>query len=594
MFIEKYNYKNNMYYRLVENIKYVSKNDGKTRYQKKLILSLGNANKYPFSFEEIRNNFKNGIAIIPELEPYISTEDFRVNITLNKNDNIEIKNVGYLILNNIFNELKIDQVFTLEKSRKNLGYDALGLAKILVFDRVLKPSSKVKTFENKDIFLSNITTTKDFRKIYEVLDIFNIRKNKIINTINKNIESKIGRKHDFYYYDVTNYYFETDKKDDDVFDEEGNVISKGLRKPGVSKERRKEPIIQMGMFLDSNSIPISYEMFSGNTLDKQTLSPTLNDKSLDIKGKKILIVGDRGMVNVGNELEIINSGNDYLFARGVRQSNKEIKNWVLDNDGYISKSESFKYKSSIIERKVLDKKTNTMVSIKEKVLSFWSRKYYEKEKKEKETFIETLNKYIENPNSIPAGQKKGLDKYIIVEQVNPKTGEIIKTKELKRINMKKIEEESKYLGYYLINSSDKTINDLEMIRIYKGLTQIENCFRITKSELKARPVYCRKPEHIKGHFLVCYIALTIMRILQNKVSRYINKKDVNVWNEGISSSKLQSILKEFNTSIIKGWCLFEDKKEDKQLITLLNALGIDFKFNILKENEIKEKLKFAL
>ncbi|WP_067143604.1 IS1634 family transposase, partial [Oceanivirga salmonicida] len=532
MYFERYKSRGNSYYRLSENMKL--EKDGKTKVVKRLIKSFGNSNKYEYSFEEIRENFKNGIALIPGLEPYIDLNG-KILLNLNKNDRAVVKNIGYLILNQIFNELGLSQIFTLEKSRKNLKYDVLGLAKLLVFNRILKPSSKIKTFENKDIFLSNITSSKDFREIYDVLDLFHSKKDKIINSMNKNIESKIGRKYDFLYYDVTNYYFEIDKKNEDVIDEEtGEVIECGLRKLGVSKERRKDPIIQMGMFLDNNSIPVSYELFSGNTLDKKTLAPILNGTS-EFKNKKILFVADRGMINGGNELNVTRLGNDYLFAKGVRQCNKKIKKWVIDEFDYEIKNNGFKYKSKIVERNVKDTDSNKMIKIKEKMLAFWSKKYYEKELAEKKSFIETLNKYIENPSSIPAGKKKGLDKYIVTIQVDKKTGEILNTKEIKQINMKKLEEEQKYLGYYTLITSDLEMKEDEMLRIYRGLTQIENCFRITKSELETRPVYCSTKEHIKGHFLVCYIALTIMRIIQNKVSKMENKKDINVWSEGISS-----------------------------------------------------------
>lgn len=581
MFLEKYKNRDKFYYRLVENMKYIS--NGKTKYQKKLILFLGETSKYPYSFEELRSNFKNGIALIPELKPYVSRDDFKININLNAYDNVQVKNVGFLLLNELFNKLGLAQIFTLEKSRKKINYDLLGLARLLVFNRILKPTSKIKTFEDKDMFLSDITSSKDFREIYNVLDVFNSRKDKIINTINKNIENSIGRKYDMVYYDVTNYYFEIDKNDE-----------QGLRKQGVSKERRKDPIIQMGMFLDNNSIPVSYELFKGNTLDKQTLTPVLNNANPNLKDKKILIVADRGMVNGSNELNIVKDGNDYLFAKGIRQSNKEIKKWATDENGYTVLSSNFKYKSRIVERKVLDKESNKMVVIKEKVLSFWSRKYYEKEKNERDSFIEILQKYIDDPSSIPAGKKKGLDKYILVKHIDKKTGDKVNVKEIKLINTKKLEQEKEYLGYYMLVTSQLDIDEIKMIESYRGLTQIENCFRITKSELKTRPVFCRTEEHIKGHFLICYIALTMMRILQYKVASKLENKNINVWSEGISSKNLQRVLKEFNTTIVDGWCMFENKSEDKELTKLLKSLGIDFKFNITKESSIKERLKFSL
>ena len=263
--------------------------------------------------------------------------------------------------------------------------------------------------------------------------------------------------------------------------------------------------------------------------------------------KNILIVADRGMISGSNEVHILKEGNDYLFAKSIRKSKKEIKDWVLDEADYISnEAETFKSKSKIIEIQTRDE-NGTIHKTKEKILAYWSRDFYQKELSEKQKFIETLEKYAEAPATIPNNRKRGLDKYIITTQVNKETGEILKTKEIREVNLDKLEKENKLMGYYILATSRLEMPDDEMLSTYKGLTKIENCFRILKTNLETRPVYVRTEAHINAHFLICFIALTMMRILQNRIliNNKIEKK-IKVWDEGISSHKVQEALKKFN------------------------------------------------
>lgn len=578
MFLEKYIKDNNTYIKLSENTKYIK--DGKIKYKKKTVLSLGNEKKLPVSFEELRDNFKKGIALIPELEKFLPNE---IQINLNITDNTQYieKNVGYILLNKIFDQLGITNVLTLEKSRKNIKYDVLGLTKLLVFERFLNPCSKYKTFNQKDIFLEDITKSNDYREIYSTLDILNSKASQILNVMNKNIEKTISRDKSLIFYDVTNYYFEIEKNDED-----------GLRKVGVSKENRKQPIVQMGMFLDKNSIPISYELHSGNTLDSLTLKPSMQKYIDKYDLKNILIVADKGLCSGGNEIHIKENGNDYLFAKSVKKANKEMKEWILDESDYVTiKEGNFKYKYKILKRFATTNGGKIKKELEEKVLVYWSKSFYEREKKEKEKFIETLKKYSENPNSIPSRKAKGLEKYIKTEQVDKKTGEVLKTKEIRSVNLEKIEKENELMGYYLLSTSKLDMDSIDMINTYKGLTKIENCFRITKSELEARPVYVRTKEHINAHFLICFIALLMMRIIQYKIFQKEEKK-YRVWSEGLSAARVQECLNEFKVAILDDKCIFKEPNEDLKL--LLDKLEISFDFRICKSHEVSKKLKFSL
>ena len=578
MFLEKYVKDNNVYVKLSENTKYIK--DGKTKYKKRTVLSLGNEKKLPVSFQELRESYKNGVALIPELEKFLPGE---VKISLNINDSTQYieKNVGYLLLNRMFDQLGISNVITLEKSRKNIKYDILGLTKLLVFERFLNPCSKYRTFTKKDMFLGDVTKSSDYREIYAALDVLDNKAPQIMNIMNRNIERTITRDKSLIFYDVTNYYFETDRNDED-----------GIRKAGVSKENRKQPVVQMGLFLDRNSIPIAYDLHPGNTLDSLTLKPSMQKYIDRYDLENILIVADRGLCSGGNEIYIKEQGNDYLFARSVRKASKEMKEWILDQEDYVTnESGSFKYKYRLLKRIATADGGKTRKEIEEKVLVYWSKSFYERELKEKERFIETLRKYSENPNSIPSRKAKGLEKYIKREQVDKKTGEILKTREQRSIDLEKIEKEDEMMGYYLLSTSKTEMNPSDMINTYKGLTKIENCFRITKSELEARPVFVRKKEHINAHFLICFISLVMMRIIQYKLFQK-EEKEFRVWSEGLSARKIQESLKEFKVAVLDDRCIFREMNEDLQL--LLDRLEIPFDFKVCKVHEISRKLKFSL
>lgn len=578
MFLEKYVKDNNTYVKLSENTKYIK--DGKIKYKKRTVLSLGNEKKLPVSFEELRNNFKNGIALVPELEKFLPDE---IQISLNITDDTQYheKNVGYILLNKIFDQLGITGVLTLEKSRKNIRYDILGLTKLLVFERFLSPCSKYRTFKQKDMFLEDIAKSNDYREIYSALDVLNDKAAQIINIMNRNIEKSITRDKSLVFYDVTNYYFEIDKNDEE-----------GLRKKGVSKENRKQPIVQMGMFLDKNSIPIAYELHPGNTLDSLTLKPGMQKYIDKYDLKNILIVADKGLCSGGNEIHIKEHGNDYLFAKSVRKADKGMKEWILDESGYVTiNGGNFKYKSRILKRVATSDGGKVKKELEEKVLVYWSRSFYEKEVKEKEKFMETLKKYSEDPNSIPSRKAKGLERYIRTEQADKKTGEILKTKEIRSIDLEKIEKENELMGYYLLSTSKLDMEQTDMINTYKGLTKIENCFRITKSELEARPVYVRKGGHINAHFLICFIALFMMRVIQYKLFQK-EGKEFKVWSEGLSAKRIQESLNDFKVAILDDKCIFKEASEDLKF--LLDSLEIAFDFKICKTHEVSRKLKFSL
>lgn len=442
---------------------------------------------------------------------------------------IELKNIVFLFLQSIYNSLEIYDLLREIKSNSKIEYDLNGLTKLLVFERIIDPQSKKKTFENKDKFLFQIVDSNDINQIYRTLDVLIENSKKIQNRMNTKIKnSSIGRNTSLTYYDVTNYFFETMYGDEDVYeldenneiikDENGEpiIVKKGFRKKGVSKENSKGSIVQMGLFIDNNGIPVSHKLFPGNTQDKTTFKDVLENDIDEMNLGKIITVADNGMNTQENKYLIVEKGNGYIVSKSVKKSWKSQRDWALEDKDYTyiknnSNEVVFKYKSRVNEITLTYKNedgTKSKKIIKEKEIIYWSKKHYEKELHQNKKSIEYLESCKENPDKLKDKQRKSQE-YIKVLDIDKKTGEVIKTDKLIVFLDEKLEKYKETLGYYSIVTSEINEDDKEIINRYHGLSRIEDSFRIIKSDLEGRPVYVWTEEPIKVHFLICFISLTI-------------------------------------------------------------------------------------
>ena len=433
-----------------------------------------------------------------------------------------------------------------------------------------------------------VTESTDWHEIYKCLDELDKKSEAIQKRMNQKLTGPTGKRGEITYYDVTNYFFEIEQNDDDAFDEHGVLIKKGLRKKGVCKNNRKTPIVQMGMFLDEHGIPVSYHLFPGNTLDQATLRPAMKKTIDQYNLKKIIIVADRGLTSNKNLAHIKDQAHGYVFSKSIKKCAKLERTWVLDQEGYSSNKEgSFKVKSKIVTKKIKDK-NGKEVEVKEKVICYWSKKFYMRELKENESFLATLQKYIDQPSSIKS-EKGKLKKFIDETAVDGETGEILNPRTLRSINIAKAQEFNDLMGYYMIVTSEIDRPDEEIIDTYRGLTRIEDSFRIIKSDLKARPIYVSLEEHINAHFLVCFIALVMMRLIQNKIveATGASTKSAFDWEAGLSAKRIQTALKEYSAiEIPQGYFLTTKATEDLKTIT--RALGIEKDLRIPTLSELKQ------
>ena len=569
--------------------------------QKKFVLkNLGPLSKFddgkPNFLKRFREKFKNGEIDFDGITYYSNLPTKRTFEIDNEMNYIKLKNIGFLFLQSIYNSLGIYDLLREIKSNSKIEYDLNGLTKLMIFERILDPQSKKKTFENKDKYLFQIADSNDINQIYRTLDVLSENSKKIQNRMNTKIKnSSIGRNTSLTYYDVTNYFFETMYGDEDTYELDENneiiknengepiIVKKGFRKKGVSKENSKGPIVQMGLFIDNNGIPVSHKLFPGNTQDKTSFKNVLENDVDEMNLGKIVVVADNGMNTQENKYLIVDKNNGYIVSKSVKKSWKSQREWALEEKDYTyvknaSNEIVFKYKSRIKEITLTYKNENGIKSkkvIKEKEIIYWSKKHYEKELHQNKKFIEYLESCKENPDKLKDKQRKSQE-YIKVLNIDKKTGEVIKTNKLIIFLDEKLEKYKETLGYYSIVTSEIDEDDKEIINRYHGLSRIEDSFRIIKSDLEGRPIYVWTEEHIKAHFLICFIALTIIRIIQYKILKYENKSTLNVdgWEQGITADKIKQALNNFKACSDKnGTCLISTP--DVQIEKIVKSLGIE-------------------
>lgn len=417
------------------------------------------------------------------------------------------KNFGYAALSKIYHELDLDSFLRNRQRYSKEEYDANAIMKLLVYSRLLYPASKKKTHENRDKFFDKFDFSLD--DVYRSLSFFNKHGDSLQLWLHERIKERYKRNTDLVYYDVTNYYFEIDEQDD-------------FRRNGVSKEHRPDPIVQMGLFVDTNGIPINYRLFPGNNPDKTTLIPALGKIQRDYSLGRIIVVADKGLTTGDNIWYILSAKNGYVLSYSVRGSDQKFQEYVLDERGYTDKGDDYKIKSRLCPREIwVTSKNGKKIkkTVHEKQIVFYSTKYAEKAKQDRKAAILKAKDLIKNPAKYNKSTTYGAAKYVKNLTFDAQTGEVLESaKQLLSFDEEKLREEEKFDGYYAILTSEYKEPDERVIDIYRGLWKIEESFKITKSDFESRPVYLSLKEHIDAHFLTCFISLVIVRILEYRLN----------------------------------------------------------------------------
>ena len=396
MYIECINNNGSKYLRLAQS-KYVSRNG--VPYSKKIVLlnigPLANFNDgKPDYLNRLKESFKNGNPLIPALKSFVDhktiLESYDISFKQGDFDCIgHNKLFANALIERIMEEIGVTSFVGKYKAQTNYEFDLMGFVRLLIYGRILNPASKIATVNQNSDYYSEVIKDVYEYNVYDTLSFLYDYKDKLINWVNSRLINKFSRTTNVIYYDVTNFFFETEEPDEDIYDEDGD-ITKGLRQFGVSKEHRRQQIVQMGLFMDEQGIPISIETFPGNTLDHLTLKDALKKSINDLNLDRYILVGDPGMYRGDNSYYLINQNNGYIISKSIEKTNKIEKEWIFNQDGYIQISKDFKYKSQTIKRKV--KANNELKDITEKVVVYFSKKFYDKQIHENKSFLEFIEK----------------------------------------------------------------------------------------------------------------------------------------------------------------------------------------------------------
>ena len=514
--------------------------------------------------DDLKKEYEDPISHFKKIAKQKSDDEIREYTIKNLNtkliDNVDSrKNLGYVILKYIYNELNIPSFFKDKNKKLKVEYSLNDIFKLLVFSRILYPNSKLATYNNKNIFFDTFEFSKD--DMYHSFDYFSSYKDELLTLLWNSTKEKYNRDTSISYYDTTNYYFEISYNDEDELNDKGEVIKKGQRKKGPSKEHRKTPIIQMGLLMDKNAIPMYYDLFPGNESEKLQMRPTLKKTKAKFGIERTIIVADRGQNTSDNTVFIAGKNDDvhnnhdgYVYGQSILGADKEFKTWALKQDdfiydkiydeqgnlvtysdvkkdkdgkiiGYEDKPVIFKHKSRVYAKKVQikkDGKRNVTYRIYQKQMIYYSKKYADRQKHLREVAVEKAKDLIKNPGKYTQATSYGCTKYIGNIYFDNETGEVKEGFDLS-LKIEKIKEEEKYDGYYSIVTSEKNLSDKELRDIYKSLWKIEESFKITKSELETRPVFVWTDESIETHFLSCFVSLLIIRLLEQRLDyKYSN------------------------------------------------------------------------
>lgn len=422
------------------------------------------------------------------------------------------KTYGWKLFEPMFERLGIEKAILETVGDRNKATQLKTLLELLVYQRILNPGSKLTTLNRQAEMFGDWRI--DENALYRSLSTLAETKERIQQEVHRSITETTGRTGTLVFYDVTNYYFDIDFNDPDTVDDVTGEVVQGLRKRGPCKAHSGNPIVQMGLFMDSAGIPISYQLFRGNFTDPVTYLPAIEQVKKQFGLERIIVVADKAMNSKTNVSKTHQNQDGWLFSqkhRGMQGSSKEIQTFILDHHGWeFNETETFASKSMIRKRTLADK-----TIIDEKVLVTWNKKYADREKTRRDGAVEYAAK-LTDAELFRQTSKRGGKKYLELTYLDKATGEIMPYSPLIQLNLEQIAFDEQFDGVNVLVTSETTMTDEEMIETYGQLYLIEDCFRVTKTELNAKPVYVRLETHIEAHFLSCFLALVLIRLIQHR------------------------------------------------------------------------------
>lgn len=428
-----------------------------------------------------------------------------------KKDEQNLYNCGYLFLEKLYYELGINKICENISNKYKFEYDLNNILSRLIYGRIIFPTSKLATYELSRKFIEQ--PNFELHDIYRALEVISKENEYIQSELYKNSLKVSKRNTSVLYYDCTNYFFETEQEE-------------GLKQYGPSKEHRPNPIVQMGMFMDGNGIPLAFNITPGNTNEQITLTP-LEEKILDdFKLSKFIVCTDAGLASNANRK--FNNKNDRAFitTQSIKKLKKHLKNWALTPTGWnlsgdlkeydISKLEETEESKEFYKNKIFYKERWIKEDgLEQKLVITYSLKYKNYQRRIRNNQVERAKNAIEkNSTKLDKYNQNDYKRFVTKTSVT-KDGEVAENKILS-LNLEQIEKEEQYDGFYGVCTNLE--DDVEeIIKVNQRRWEIEECFRIMKSEFKARPVYLQRDDRITAHFTTCFLSLVLYRFLEKRL-----------------------------------------------------------------------------
>ena len=508
--------------------------DGKSK--SKTIESIGYLDELEKIYDEPITHFKQ---VAKQMDnERLEDDEIIIKIKANsriKKDEKNRKNFGHVVFNKVYHELQLSRFFNNKQRHERFKYDANSIMKVLLFARLLYPCSKKKTVEIKDRFFDKADFSLD--DVYNCLKHFNKIEKEAQQFIHEQMVEKYGRNTDLIYYDVTNFYFEIDQPDE-------------FRKKGACKSNSSNPIVQMGLAVDTQGIPISYQLFEGNIHDSQTLMPVLNIIKKQFQTDRIIVIADKGLNSGDNIAFNTMLGDGYIYSQSVKGASEAFKQYVLEDEGYrwIGKDKDYKIKSRMtpttinvtVGKYANGKNKKKKVTIDQKQVIFYSHKYAVRSKRKREEAITKALDLIADPAKYTKATSHGAAAYVANIDFDKETGEIKDTGKMLFLDKEKIKQDELFDGYYAVVTSEFNESDERIVELYHGLWKIEESFKVTKSHLGARPVYLTLKEHINAHFFICFISLVIARIIEIRLKNKYNIEKILASLRSVSCSHIDT------------------------------------------------------
>lgn len=477
-------------------------------------------------------------------------------------------NGGYLFLQQIYYQLGLDKICKEISGKYKIDFDLNSILSRLTYGRILFPSSKLATQQLSKKFIEQ--PNFDLHQIYRALEVLAKETDFIQSSLYSNSLKISKRNTGVLYYDCTNYFFEIEQED-------------GLKQYGHGKEHRPNPIVQMGLFMDGNGIPLAFSITKGNTNEQLTLKP-LEEKILsDFNLSKFVVCTDAGLASQSNRKFNNQGERAFITTQSIKKLKEHLKNWALDPKGWHLPDDSKKYDILMLdEEKYKDKifykeRWLNENGLEQKIIVSYSIKYKNYQRKIRNSQIERAQKTIaSSPTKLKKCNQNDYKRFI--KKTSCTTDGEIAEKEIYSIDADIIAKEEAFDGFYAVctNLDD---NAEDIIKVNERRWEIEECFRIMKSEFRARPVYLRKDDRIEAHFITCFISLVIYRLLEKKLE------------EKFTCHEIISELREMNFKEIKGEGFEPIYTRTDFTDALHEAFGFRTDYEIVNNSQMKKIFK---